>query len=166
MHINYVQVGPLYTSRGPLLAKHLFCLSVCSRHSVIQGGQSPRQNSTFSFSSPKIVGRNWLNKGKLQSPHNGHFGFRNNLLLGIRSVRWRCFRWATGWSVCRTIRLKRNCLSDICRWTQQNFNCNIYWWIMPLPWWIFIFLHKEMDVSIIMFAKFGALKNCRQFSGF
>ena len=25
MHINYVQIGPLYTSRGPLLAKHLFC---------------------------------------------------------------------------------------------------------------------------------------------
>ena len=24
MHINYVQIGPLYTSRGPLLAKHLF----------------------------------------------------------------------------------------------------------------------------------------------
>ena len=23
MHINYVQIGPLYTSRGPLLAKHL-----------------------------------------------------------------------------------------------------------------------------------------------
>ena len=26
MHINYVQIGPLYTSRGPLLAKHLLVI--------------------------------------------------------------------------------------------------------------------------------------------
>ena len=31
IHINYVQIGPLYTSRGPLLAKHLFCIYFCSK---------------------------------------------------------------------------------------------------------------------------------------